>query len=151
MKNKKGKLALIGLRIIPSMLIGIFFIVLGTCLLINPPEYDYSANATISRIEVTGGEWVSEGDGPDVYHDTYTVYVSYEFRGEEIRDAELNSYDSNMKVGDSVEIEFNADDTEHVSEAGFSFLPIVAIVAGTAAVVVGVVEIIKLPKAGTEY
>ena len=151
MKNSKGMLAFIGIRTVGLILLGLAFIVLGVYILINPAEYDCEATATISKIEVTGGEWVTNADGLDTYEETYTVYVSYDFEGKEIKDAELNSYSSSMKVGDSVDIEFNADDTAHVSEAGFSILPIVAIVAGTVAVVVGIVEIIKLPKARARF
>ncbi|MDO4816596.1 MAG: hypothetical protein Q4A83_08385 [Bacillota bacterium] len=151
MKNSKGLLVFIGIRTVGLILLGLAFIVLGVYVLINPAEYDYEATATISRIEATGGEWVTDADGHETYEDTYTVYVSYDFEGREIKDAELNSYSSSMKVGDSVDIEFNADDTAHVSEVGFSILPIVAIVAGTVAVVVGVVEIIKLPETRARF
>lgn len=128
---------------ITAVLFGLAFIVLGVYLLLNPPQYDFSATAQISKIEVTGGEWVDDIDGHSVYQDTYTVYVSYEFDGKTVTDAELNSYSSSMKVGDSIEIAFNADDTAHVSEAGFSFMPLIAVGLGLALAVTGVIGFIK--------
>lgn len=132
-----------GIKNIISAVIGLALIVLGLFLLLNPPQYDYTVTGEISKIEVTGGEWVEDANGFPEYQDTYTVYVSYEFNGKTVTDAELSSYSSSMKVGDSIEIAFNADDTAHVSEPDLGFMPIIAIVLGVVFAATGVIGFVR--------
>ncbi len=143
MKSKKGLPAYVGLKMAGAILLGLIFIGIGIYLLFNPTEYEHTASASISKIEVTGGEWVNDGES-DTYRETYTVYVDYSFDGREIKDAELSGYSSSMEVGDSIEIQFNSDDLMFVSETGFDLLPIVFIVLGGISAAVGIIEIIKL-------
>lgn len=151
MENKKSTKILVGASTVGLILIGLAFFALGVYILLNPAHYDSSATAVISKIEVTGSEWRNVGADDEVLEDTHAVYVSYTFNGTEIKDALLDCYSSTMKVGDSIDIEFNADDTAHVSEAGFDFMPIIFMAAGAAAAAVGVVQIIRLPKARARY
>lgn len=146
MKNGNGLRILFSIKSAIAFLIGLVFFVLGIYLLINPTEYEYTADAVISKIEVTGGEWEDDGDS-SVYRETYTVYVDYVFQGREIKNAALSSYDSRMKVGDSIEIQFNSDDLMFVSQTGFDLLPVVLIVMGGGAVALGIFEILKRPRA----
>ncbi len=145
MNSKKGLQAYVGLKMAGTIILGLVFLGIGIYLLLNPTEYEFKTTATISKIEVTGGEWVSYGD-TEQYEDTYSVYVSYEFDGRLIENAELGSYDSGMNVGDSIEIQFNSDDLMHVGETGFDFLPIVFIVLGGISAAIGIIEIIKLTR-----
>ena len=151
MENSKAVKIFVGARTIGLILLGLAFFALGVYVLLNPAHYDSSATAVISKIEVTGSEWVDYGSDNQVLEDTYAVYVSYSFNGTEIKDAELDCYSSTMKVGDSIDIEFNADDTSHVSEAGFDFMPIIFMVAGAAAAAIGVIQLIRLPKARARF
>lgn len=146
MGNSKAFKFILSAKSVGAILLGLVFLVLGIYFLINPHEYEYTATATISDIQVTGGEWVTEGD-TNRYEENHTVYVDYSFSGKEIKGAELGSYSSSMKVGDSIEIQFDSDDLTHVSETGFDLFPVVAIVLGGISVAVGIIEMIKLPRA----
>ena len=146
MKNDKLFLGYLTVSNILSILIGLGFVVLGAFLLLNPKSYDSSATAVISSIEVTGQEWTEDANGFSELRDVYTVYVDYEFNGASVTHAELNEWSSTMKVGDELEIQFNAADTAHVAKAGFSFMPIIFIAAGAAVSAFGVISIVRQPK-----
>lgn len=150
MENNKAVKTIITIRMAGCILVGLIFLVLGAYLFFNPTEYEYTANAVIGSIEVTGGEWVDEGD-TQVYRETYTVYVDYTFNGSDVKGAALDSYSSSMKVGDAVEIQFNGDDLMNVSQTGQGFLPIIIAAAGLISIVVGVFQIKRLPKARSRY
>lgn len=120
--------------VIGLFLIGVLFLVLGTLALRAPKTEKLTAEATIDRIveERFGGET------------THTLYISYtDASGERHENIEFGAYSSGMKEGDTVEIEYEADNPETISSPNSGFIPYLIFAVGAIALIASILMGIK--------
>lgn len=114
---------------------GALFLAMGIFFLLNGAnKADFAqASATIARIE-TFYDTVSESESG-------RTFVDYTVDGTTYRGIELGSWSSSMKEGDKVNILYDVNDPGNITTKGGLLVPYVAILAGLAALVFGVVTL----------
>ena len=137
-KNKKGEPKMLN-RIfkfvfpIVAVIFGIVAIVTGVHKLQTKDLYDSAAKAVITGIE---REWTgTDEDGFDEY--TYHVYVNYEVDGKKYENVEYPGYSSSMKNGDEIDILYQSQAPENISETNITGNATIFIVAGVVLTLVG--------------
>lgn len=73
----------------------------------------------------------------------YTVYVDYEIDGNKYSHIEYGSYDSTMKVGKAVEIEYNPENPEDIQSPGSEKIPYITGGVSLIAVIACIVMLVK--------
>ena len=121
------------------MLIG-FGVVL---FIVQDKNKDYiPIEATVTRAELSQEAYT---DVDDTYHEaTYTIYVKYTVDGKEYEGdlPELPKYEA----GDKIKITYNPEDPSQISQSVGFIIPIIMIVGGLVALVVGIINIINTVK-----
>lgn len=116
------------------LVIGILFIVIGTFVLKAPKAEKLTAEATIDQI-------VEERFGDETSH---TVYLSFtDANGVRHENIEYGAYDSAMKEGGTVTIEYEAENPEAISTPGGEFIPYVILAVGAIALIASVIFGVK--------
>ena len=98
--------------------------------------------ATVTRAELSQEAYT---DVDDTYHEaTYTIYVKYTVDGKEYEGdlPELPKYEA----GDKIKITYNPEDPSQISQSVGFIIPIIMIVGGLAAWVVGIINSVKTIK-----
>lgn len=130
---------------------GRFFIPLGLILIVFSIFFfitaDHNKNyvatdGIVSRVELVEDEH-TDVDGNHV-EATYRVFVKYTVDGEEY-DEELGEL-SGIKVGDKIKITYNPENPREISQPIGMILPIILLLAGIAALVSGIISIIRAIK-----
>lgn len=137
------------LGITSSIISGIGFILVGLVILgislfalVNHQEYDGKTTATISYIKQERKEFISNDDSNEEQYE-YTVFVDYVVDGKEYKHVQFDSYDSSMKVGQTINIKYDLNDPSKIqSQNGMLFI-IAFIIIGFAAIVFGIFNTIK--------
>lgn len=111
------------------------------CLSIGPVarRLDYPrTEATVTRVELYEAEY---SDGDTHYDATYTIYVKYTVDGVEYEE-EYGIFPE-MKVGQTVTINYNPDDHRDIGQPNSMLLPYGMIAGGVAALAVGIFSVIR--------
>lgn len=115
--------------------VGILFIVVSI-LAMRAPKVDFAtAKAVIVDIQ--------EDYDFDIEEYTYQVFVDYRADGNTYKHAELGSYDSSMKIGDKVDIEYEIGDPTHIQTPGSGKIVYITLGVGILAVLFGTVMTVK--------
>lgn len=118
------------------LLVGILFIVISTVIIFAPKGERLTAEATIQDI-------VSYQDFDEVQQKTIISFTDAEGKYHEGLEF---VYNTGMKIGDTVEIEYLVDDPECISSVGGDYIPYIILAVGAICAVVSLILLIKAIK-----
>lgn len=124
------------------LIVGVVFSIVGVISLKEPKIDGIEVEAKIVNIEEekTG----EDADGLDTYD--YHVYVDYTDKdGVEHSNVESYKYSSSMKVGDTINVEYNPENPEEIVHQSL-IGDIIFIIVGLVCVIVSIVKIVKTIK-----
>ena len=122
-------------------LIGLFFVIISIVVIVKPSDVVYEkTEATISLID----EVIIDDETE------YQVYVTYTIAGEKYKDIAFGNYDSKMKVGDKVEIEYDVDRPDRIQAPGSEGIIYIFLVIGIGALGFGIFSLVKTIKTSTD-
>ena len=122
------------------MLIGAIFAGFGIYMCTVPEKERLTTTGTLVEIV----------EGIDAADDqvTHETYVDYTIDGKEYKHAYYGAYETGMKVGDTVEIQYLAEDPENIQAPGAEKVKYVFAGAGIVAFIIGLGTLIKFIVAG---
>ena len=126
------------LIIVIMILAGAAFMAFGVYSALQPEKATVTVKAQIVDIQ----------EEPDAVNDTteYHVFVDYtDADGKEHKNVEYPGYDSGMKVGDTIEIKYNAENPEELISSG-KYVDYIFVAVGAAVVAFAVYNIIAVKK-----
>ena len=121
-----------------AIVISLLITVISVIGIFAPKTERLPAKAVISDIQ-------SEYDGA-AEQTNYSVYVDYEIDGQKYTHIDYGSYNSSMKVGDTVDIEYSAEDPENIQSPGSEKIPYITGAVGLAVLAACIVMLIKSAK-----
>lgn len=124
------------------IIVGLFFLVIAVMILRAPDAELVPAEATIVEIE--------EGYDEMEKATTYTVYIDYEAEGNSYKHVQAPSYSSSMKVGDSMEVFYDAEDPELLSSTDSDLIVYVILAVGVLALAYGLIKVVSAVKQPAE-
>ena len=119
------------------MLIGLAFVVFGIFALSAPRDEYLQTEATIVNIEEYYEDFGSDRQLMN------RVYIDYEVDGVKYENVEFNAYDSSMKVGGTVTIEYSPEDPTVIQSTGDGWMLYIFILVGAIAFVGGVISLVR--------
>ena len=129
-----------------SVLVGIFFLVMGVVLLVRPDTHDAETEGVITDIQLVEQNIVETADGFET-EETYCVLVSFEAGGKKFENVELGAYSSDMEVGQSVKILYNSADPSDYAAESSPLLPFIMMAIGVVIAAFGGFGIRKFKRA----
>ena len=122
--------------------VGLLFLVIGL-LALRAPEAEYlPTTATITAIEEEYDAFAEET--------RMRVLVEYEAEGVRYSDTELDSYSSSMRVGDTLEAEYRADDPAQLRTSDGKTVLLVVLTVGASALLGGLFMTVRTARKKTE-
>lgn len=118
------------------VLMGLLFSVVSVVILVKDKDTVYEkVDATIVNIEEYYDSSAEEY--------SHTVYVDYEVDGVKYTDKEYGSYNSSMKVGDTVTGQYDVNTPELIQAEGSENIPYIIGGVGLVVLAVGIIKLIK--------
>lgn len=118
------------------VLMGLLFSVVSVVILAKDKDTVYEkVDATIVRIEEDYDTATEEY--------THSVFVDYEVDGVKYTDAPFGSYNSSMRVGDTVTGQYDVNTPELIQAEGSENIPYITGGVGLVVLAVGIIKLIK--------
>lgn len=125
------------------ILVGLIISIIAGVMFVAPDNNTYEkVEATITSIEE-----IQDAD-QDETETSYEVYVTYTVDGKEYK-AQLDSYQSNWKVGKVIECEYNVDDPASLRTGNGKTMSLIICIIGIGAVIFGAFSLVKGIKASS--
>lgn len=118
-------------------LVGAVILAVGCFLITGPQPERRETEAVISRIEEHGDE--------------HAVYVDYAVKGHGYLGVELGSYNSKMRVGDTVTIEYEVDDPTSIRSTDAEIILFIFMIAGLGIAAAGAWQLKRYIRRRQEY
>lgn len=153
--KKTGKLSSIvgGIGI---FLVGLIILGISTFSFINYRDLDGKTNATIIDIQKELADDVFVDD-TNLYQEeqyNYTVFIDYSVDGKEYKHVQYDNYNSDMKVGQIIEIQYDAKDPSKIQSTNGKTFIYIFIAIGALATIFGgyrIAKSIKMDKENPMY
>ena len=142
--KKMGKISSIATGI-GVFLVGAIILAISLFAYFNYHDLDGKVMATISNIKKERKEeiYIDEENLNEDEQYNYTVYVDYEVDGKEYKNIELNSYNSSMKIGQTIEIQYDLNNPSKIQGQNGKTFILIFIVIGSLVIIFGIYETIK--------
>ena len=129
-------------RIIPvlAVIFGIAFMVMGIVQYANRDKYDSTVTAKI--VDITE-EWETDATEDGVDRLVKTAYIDYEVNGVKYEHVLAPVQNDNYAVGDSIEIRYQSQNPEKISDMNVAKTSLIFAGMGAIATLVGIVMAIK--------
>ena len=117
------------------LLVGVFFIVCSVLALRAPKATWLETQGTVVEIQ----------EDYDTVNEeiAYRVFVDYEVEGKTYTHAEYGAYNTGMKEGDTVTVQYNAEDPAKIQAPGSESIPYIVLGAGILAVAFGIFLLVR--------
>lgn len=120
------------IRSIFFILIAIVLIVLSLIGLTKEDEEYLSTEGTIVNIE--------EYYDPIEEESEYSTYIDYEVQGKEYKNVEYGAYNSDMKIGDKVEVLYSPNNPELIQTPNHKVVPYIVLAISLIALAAGLIS-----------
>lgn len=123
--------------VVVLILVGILFVGASIFIIVKDKDTVYEkVDATIVNIE--------EYYDNNLEEYSHTVYVDYEVDGVKYTNKEYGSYDSSMKIGDTVKGQYDVNTPELIQAEGSENIPYIIGGVGLIVLAVGILKLIKM-------
>lgn len=141
--KKMGKVTSITTGI-GAIVVGLIILAISIYAYTNYKELDGKVMAIITDIKKEKVENIyNDEEDLDKEEYDYTVYVDYEVDGKEYKNIEYDSYDSSMKIGEKIEINYDPNDPSKIQGQNGKTFILIFIVIGALATLFGIYTTIK--------